>query len=113
MDHFEQALSTLLVGNNLVTIAAATLSSQLAIQLFGPKWGVVISTVVVTFLVLVFGELLPKLFAKEFAETYALRISAIIFWMMRLFTPLNWFFFPAEKYRLASDPPEGIQSFGD
>ncbi|ARK30598.1 hemolysin family protein [Halalkalibacter krulwichiae] len=95
--NFDEALSTILVGNNLVNIAAATLSSQLAIQLFGPNLGVFISTFVVTILVLIFGEILPKSFAKEFAETYSLKISGVLFLLMQIFKPVTWAFIQIRK----------------
>ncbi|WP_100404941.1 hemolysin family protein [Bacillus solitudinis] len=91
-DNFDKALSTILVGNNLVNIAAATISAQLATDLFGPSRGVFISTFVVTILVLIFGEIIPKSLAKEFAETFALRVSAILFLLIQILTPITWLF---------------------
>ncbi|MDT8861599.1 hemolysin family protein [Alkalihalobacillus sp. MEB130] len=89
---FDETLTTILVGNNLVNIAAATLSSQLAIFLFGPNLGVFISTVVLTILVLIFGEILPKSFAKEYAEIYTLKIAGILAILIALFKPITWAF---------------------
>lgn len=91
-ENFDETLTTLLVGNNLVNIAAATLSSQIAIQLYGPNLGVFISTFVVTLLVLVFGEIMPKSFAKEFAESYAIKTSGLLFLLITLFHPITWLF---------------------
>lgn len=91
-ENFDQTLTTLLVGNNLVNIGAATLSSHIAIQLYGPNLGVFISTFVVTILVLIFGEIMPKSFAKEFAETYSLKAAGILLLLIRLFTPITWLF---------------------
>jgi CBS domain containing-hemolysin-like protein len=95
--NFDEALSTILVGNNLVNIAAATLSSQLAIQIFGPSVGVFVSTVVVTILVLIFGEILPKSLAKENAEVYSLKISGILFFLIKIFKPITWSFIQIRK----------------
>jgi len=91
-NNFDEALSTILVGNNLVNIAAATLSGQLAAKLFGPNLGAIISTVVVTILVLIFGEILPKSFAKEYAEIFASKIAGILLFLMKITSPLNWVF---------------------
>ncbi|OLS38200.1 hypothetical protein BTR22_06820 [Alkalihalophilus pseudofirmus] len=91
-ENFDKTLSTLLVGNNLVNIAAATLSSQIAIQLFGPSLGVFISTFVVTILVLIFGEIIPKSLAKEYAEGYALKTSGFLFLLIQVFYPVTWVF---------------------
>ncbi|MDT8860138.1 hemolysin family protein [Alkalihalobacillus sp. MEB130] len=96
-DNFDKTLSTLLVGNNLVNIAAATLSSQIAIQLFGPSLGVFISTFVVTILVLIFGEIIPKSLAKEYAEGYALKTSGILFLLIQVFYPVTWVFLQIKK----------------
>lgn len=91
-NNFDEALSTILVGNNLVNIAAATISGQLAAQLFGPNLGAIISTVVVTIFILIFGEILPKSFAKEYAESFASKISVILLILMKVIYPVNWFF---------------------
>jgi CBS domain containing-hemolysin-like protein len=89
-ENFDHALSTILIGNNLVNIAAATISAQVATELFGGNTGLLISTIVMTILVLIFGEVLPKSLAKENAESLALRVSPILLLLMKLFTPLTW-----------------------
>jgi CBS domain containing-hemolysin-like protein len=88
--NFDHALSTILIGNNLVNIAAATISAQVATELFGGNTGLLISTIVMTILILIFGEVLPKSLAKENAESLALRVSSILLLLMKLFTPLTW-----------------------
>ncbi len=67
----ERLLATVLLGNNLVNIAAATIGTILSVATFGLPWGPVIATVGVTAVVLVFGELLPKTVAVHFAERMA------------------------------------------
>ncbi|MFC0560105.1 hemolysin family protein [Halalkalibacter alkalisediminis] len=96
-EDFDKTLSTLLVGNNLVNIAAATLSSQIAIRLFGPSLGVFISTFVVTILVLIFGEIIPKSLAKEYAESYALKTSGLLLLLIQVFYPITWLFLQLKK----------------
>ena len=96
-ESFDKTLSTLLVGNNLVNIAAATLSSQIAIQLWGPSFGVFISTFVVTILVLIFGEIIPKSLAKEYAESYALKTSGFLFLLIRVLYPVTSVFLQIKK----------------
>lgn len=90
INNFDHALSTILIGNNLVNIAAATISGNIAANIFGGNTGLVISTVIMTILVLIFGEVLPKSFAKENAEMLALSISGIVIFLMKLFKPLTW-----------------------
>ncbi|MCM3759812.1 hemolysin family protein [Alkalihalobacillus oceani] len=97
IENFDKALSTILVGNNLVNIAAATISAQLATDLFGPSTGVFVSTFVVTILVLIFGEIMPKSFAKEFAEPFSLRVSGILMILITILTPVTWVFLQLRK----------------
>ncbi|SDO23073.1 hemolysin family protein [Alkalicoccus daliensis] len=89
INSFDEALSTILIGNNLVNIAAATISAQVSTMLFGPNLGVFISTFVVTLLVLIFGEIMPKSLAKEYAETFSAKIAPIILFLMILAAPFN------------------------
>ncbi|MBU9723739.1 MULTISPECIES: hemolysin family protein [Bacillaceae] len=97
LDHFDNALSTILVGNNLVNIALATISAQLATDIFGPSLGVFISTFVVTTIILIFGEILPKSFAKEFAEFTSAKYSFILVTLMKILTPVTWLFLQLRK----------------
>ena len=77
----EKVLATVLLGNNLVNIAAATLGTIMAVAIFGLPWGPVIATVGVTLLILVFGEVIPKTFAVHHAQrlslTYAKSLKII------------------------------------
>ncbi|MDF0726872.1 hemolysin family protein [Cytobacillus sp. S13-E01] len=91
-DNFDKALSTILVGNNIVNIAAASISAKVATDLFGGNTGLVVSTVVMTILILIFGEVLPKSFAKENAESFTLQISGVLLLLMRIFTPITYLF---------------------
>ena len=68
----ERVLATVLLGNNLVNIAAATLGTIIAITIFGYPWGPVIATVGVTTLVLIFGEVMPKTLAVHHAQRLSL-----------------------------------------
>ncbi len=72
LDRPERLLATVLLGNNLVNIAGATIGTILCVAWFGLPWGPVIATVGVTSLVLVFGELLPKTLAVHHAESVAM-----------------------------------------
>ncbi|NEU32624.1 HlyC/CorC family transporter [bacterium LRH843] len=87
---FDYALSTVLIGNNLVNIAAATISAKIAADLYGGNTGLILSTVIMTILVLVFGEVLPKSFAKEYAESFALKTSGFLHILMNVFKPMTW-----------------------
>lgn len=97
-ENYDEALSTILVGNNLVNIAAATISAQIATEIWGPKLGVFISTFVVTLLVLIVGDILPKSLAKENAEICTLLTAGILFLLMKLFKPANWILLKIPKW---------------
>nr|WP_231563628.1 hemolysin family protein [Anoxybacillus sp. KU2-6(11)] len=88
-ENFDEALSTILVGNNIVNIAAASISAKVATDLFGGSTGLVISTVGMTILILIFGEVLPKSLAKEHAESFSLLISDVLYMLIQLFTPVT------------------------
>lgn len=80
-------ISTILVGNNVVNIGATALATTLAIAFFGDS-GAGIATGVMTFLVLVFGEITPKTFAANRAEDISLRVSGLIDALSTLFFPV-------------------------
>ena len=91
-ENFDDALSTILVGNNIVNIAAASISSKVAVDLFGASTGLIVSTFGMTVLILIFGEILPKSMAKENAEDYSLKISGILLLLIKVLTPVNFVF---------------------
>lgn len=71
-DKPERFLATVLLGNNLVNVAAATLGTIMAVAAFGVVWGPIIATVGVTTLILLFGEVIPKNIAVRHAQRLAL-----------------------------------------
>ncbi|WP_110113837.1 hemolysin family protein [Bacillus sp. CGMCC 1.16541] len=89
-ENFDRALSTILIGNNVVNIAASSISAKVAIDLFGGNTALVISTVLMTIIILIFGEVLPKSFAKEHAESFTLTISSVLFFLIRILTPITY-----------------------
>ena len=96
LDDFDSVLSTILVGNNIVNIAAASIATVVFIQLLGSK-GVTVSTIVTTVVILIFGEISPKSFAKEFPEKVLLSSCRLLLLLTRLFTPVNFFFSQLKK----------------
>lgn len=82
-------LTTILIGNNLVNIAASTLAATVAIELF-PNYAFGVATGVMTFLILVFGEVLPKSLATRNNVLVARLTVHFIRIMMFFFTPLIW-----------------------
>lgn len=85
---FDKVLSTILIGNNIVNISASTLATVLFTKLFF-EYGPTISTVVVTIVVLIFGEISPKSLAKEFPEKFAMQSTPILRVLIVVLSPLN------------------------
>lgn len=92
MEKYDKALTTILVGNNIVNIATSSLATILAISLFGDVNGPLISTIAVTIIVLIFGEIMPKTLAKSHAESFAIHIASILSFLMFILTPISAFF---------------------
>ncbi len=80
-------LGTLLLGNNLVNIALTALSTSLLIEAFG-DYGVIIATFGVSFILLIFAEILPKTYALQNTKQFALSIGGILAFFVRLFKPI-------------------------
>ena len=93
-DHYDRALASVLVGNNLVNLASSTIATQLFIVLLADKGIVsentaaVISTAAVTVFILIFGETLPKLTAKSDPEGFSMGVSRPLRALMILFSPI-------------------------
>ncbi|GAB6285319.1 MAG: hemolysin family protein [Methanoregula sp.] len=85
----EHLLITILIGNNIVNIAAAAIATAIAIRIFG-SLGVGIATGVVVIVLLVFGEIGPKIYATRASDSYALFVAPIILFLSRILTPIIW-----------------------
>src|SRR6056297_3669334 len=83
----ERLIGSVLLGNNLVNILAASLATALFTRVFGES-GVALATLVMTLLVLIFAEVLPKTYAITNAETAASRTAPVIVWVVRVFDPV-------------------------
>ena len=92
IERFDDALSAILIGNNIVNISATAIATVVFTDLFGNSLGPTVSTVVMTLLVLTFGEILPKSIAKEFSEPMTLGAAAVLWGIMTILKPLVWFF---------------------
>ena len=76
-ERYDDLISTILIGNNIVNIALASLGTLLFVHLLGDA-GATVSTVVITIIVLIFGEVCPKGIAKDMPESFALFSAPII-----------------------------------
>ena len=91
-EKYDKLLSTILVGNNIVNIAAASIGTIIFTQMLGAERGATVSTIVLTIVVLIFGEVSPKSLAKEMPETVATAVAPALSLLMVVFTPLTWLF---------------------
>ena len=84
---FDEVLTAVLIGNNIVNIAASSVSTLLFISMYGDN-GAAVSTIVITLLVLTFCEVIPKSYAKKNAEKIALAFATPLTFLVGLFKPL-------------------------
>ena len=90
-EQYDKLISTILVGNNIVNIAASSIATLLFVTIYGDI-GATISTVVITIVVLIFGEITPKCIAKDFPEQFARFSAPMIHALMVALTPIVFIF---------------------
>lgn len=84
----DRLIGLILIGNNLVNIAATTIATIVCIRLYGPDYGPLVATIALTLVILVFAEVTPKTYAALYPEKIAFPSSFILIPMLFLFTPL-------------------------
>lgn len=89
-DHFDDALSAILIGNNLVNIAASSLCSVFVILATGEDKLTWVATIIITIAIIIFGETIPKITAKQRANGFAMFASAPLRFLMIIFKPIIW-----------------------
>ena len=85
----DRLLGTILVGNNVVNILAASIATVVATRIWGDA-GIAIATVLLTIVVLIFGEITPKTFAAIRPETVAFRVTVVLTLLQRVLYPVVW-----------------------
>lgn len=88
-ERYDTALSAVLIGNNIVNIASASIGTLLFTRAMGDS-GAGIATIVMTIVVLIFGEVVPKSLAKQHPENMTMRAAGFLLFLMKLFFPLIW-----------------------
>lgn len=97
-ENYDKTLSTILIGNNLVNIGLTTICAYIFSTLFtDPTLANVLNTVIMTIIILIFGEILPKTITKVEPQKFALRTSGIMYFLMKLFTPISFLFLKLQK----------------
>ena len=92
LTQLDRLIATLLVSNNVVNVILSVLGTITCVQFFGARRGPVVAAVVMTLLLLVFGEITPKLFAAAHADRVALNLARPLRWFVDLMRPLVWLF---------------------
>ena len=88
MDNFDRAISTILIGTNIVHISIATIVTVAVTNLWGMSW-VSLSTIITTIVVFFAGEMLPKSIAKKYPERFSKLCSGPLIFFMKIFGPLS------------------------
>ncbi len=90
-ENYDKLISTILIGNNIVNIAASSIATVMFVHLYGDI-GATISTAVITVVVLIFGEITPKSIAKDSPERFAMFSTPAIRALIWILTPINFIF---------------------
>lgn len=108
-EDYDRLISTILIGNNIVNITLSSLSTVLFIKFFA-NMGATISTVVITVVVLIFGEITPKTVSKDFAEPFALKTVYVLRVIVVILYPLSFIFGAWQKLidRITVPPEEPV-----
>ena len=97
-ENYERTVTAILIGNNFVNITATTLATMaFAIVFINPSVANISNTIIMTLIVLVFGEIIPKCTAKAHAEKFALRTSGLLYVIIKVLTPLVIIFMGIQK----------------
>ena len=114
-ENFDLTITTILVGNNLANIALATISVSFWSSIFTDQPTVinVMNTVVMTIIILIFGEILPKSFARNHADRIALSISGIFYYIIQIFRPITWIFRKIKSWIVTDITEDQITVTGD
>ena len=91
-ENFDKLITTILVGNTISNIVMTTVATVYGITTWGARIGPTVATVMVTILVLVFGEISPKIIAREYAEEVSLFLAPFVKGLIILLTPLTFIF---------------------
>jgi Mg2+/Co2+ transporter CorB len=89
-DKKDELIGSILLGNNIVNIGAASVGTVVCVRMFGDEWGPLIATIALTLIVLIFGEVLPKTIAIYHADRVSLLLSPLLAVLVRVLSPITW-----------------------
>lgn len=108
-EKFDVTLVTLLVGNNLVNIGATTIAAYvIGSMIVNPTVANIVNTFGMTIIVLIFGEITPKSYAKENPEKVALFLSGPLFIIQKLLWPFTWIFYKIRKFMMRKNDKNDV-----
>ena len=113
LDQFDKALSAILIGNNLANIGASSLASVAVILVTGGDEYAWLATIILTVLVIIFGETMPKISAKKNANRTSLKNAYVVRAMMIIFYPLVWLVVSLIKLLTMGMKPEAADADSD
>lgn len=90
--NFDKTISSILIGNTVVNLATTSIVTVLFINIFGQSSGPLVATVFISVIILIFGEILPKSFAKEKADSFLLKTVGILSFFIAILSPLTAIF---------------------
>ncbi len=97
-ENFDKTVTAILIGNNIVNIGASTIAGYIFARVVeNASLAGIVSTAVMTFLILTFGEILPKTFAKENGERLFVKVAPLMWVLTKIFTPLTYLFIGIKK----------------
>lgn len=107
IENYDKLLTTILIGNNIVNIASASIATVLfGIIIASEETSVLVSTIVMTAVTLIFGEISPKTLAKEAPESFAMAVSTFMQLLMLILSPFTWLFTQWKKFLLLFFKPK-------
>lgn len=107
VENSNRTISAILIGNNIVNILGSSIATVIFVKMFGNN-GVAISTVVMTLLILTFGEILPKSLAKTYTTKFALAVAPYVYIIVKILTPFTMLFGAVGKLFTNGEPEEKI-----
>lgn len=111
-EDYGSVLSTILVGNNIVNIASTSIATVMFVSL-SPTYGATIATVVMTIVVLIFGEITPKAIAKQQPEKFAKSSAPVVNLLIRILKPINWLFDTWNKFVASRFKVEAVRGISE
>ncbi len=97
LTQLDRLITMILISNNLVNVTISVLAVMLFIEVLGGRWGPLVATAVTTLVLLVLGEITPKLFGVAHADRLTLVLARPLQWLIRLTSPLVWLFTTASQ----------------